>query len=113
MDSLTIIVGVAIYLSVVLPLYIIARKCEHEYAWLAFIPFADFWLMCDLADVNPLFCICYLIPYVNLLFHAFLWSRLAENTNKSALWGILMVVPVLSILVGWYLALYEPKEMRF
>jgi hypothetical protein len=102
-----------IYITVALPLFIIAQKSGHEYAWAAFVPFANLWLMCDMADVNPLFILLYFIPYVNVLLHMYLWSRLAENTNKSPLWGVLMVVPGLSIIVSFYLALYEPANSRY
>jgi hypothetical protein len=96
-----------------LPLYIIAQKSGHEYAWVAFVPIADFWLMCDLADVNILIGVLYLVPYLNVLVHMYLWSRLAENTNKSPLWGVLMVVPIVNIFVSFYLALYEPNNTRY
>lgn len=96
-----------------LPLYIIAKKSGHEYAWAAFVPFVSFWLMCDLADVSIFVVFLTLIPVLNLLVHMYLWSRIAESTNKSPAWGVLMVVPVVSILVSFYLALYEPTDTRY
>ena len=96
-----------------LPLYIIAQKSGHEYAWIAFVPVVDFWLMCDLADVSPWIALLWLIPPIGVLAHMYLWSRLAESTNKSPLWGILMVVPVVSLFVSFYLALYEPNSWRY
>jgi len=96
-----------------LPLYIIAQRSGHEYAWIAFVPIVDFWLMCDLADVSVWIGLFWIIPPLGLLATIYLWSRLAENTNKSPLWGILMIVPIVSIFVSFYLALYEPSRARY
>jgi hypothetical protein len=107
------LIDLIVYITFSLPLFIIAKKSEHPYAWVAFIPVFDFWLICDMADVSVFLGLLYVFPYVNLLVHMYIWSRISENTNKSPLWGILMPVPVVSIIVGFYLALYEPADGRY
>ena len=109
---MNLFLDMVLYVVYSLPIFIIARKSEHEYAWFAFIPFLDLWLMCDMADVEIWWILIFMLPFINVLFYIYLWSRIAENTNKSPLWGILMIVPVVDIAVGFYLALYEGPNIR-
>jgi uncharacterized membrane protein YhaH (DUF805 family) len=115
MDNLlALVIVVSAYIAYALPLYIIAKKSEEEYAWLAFVPFANLWLMCQMTDLSLIWLILSLfIPPVACLFQIVVWWRIAENTNKSGFWGVLMVIPYVSFFVGYYLALYEPPHTRY
>ncbi len=95
------------YIVETVPVYVIAKRCGHEYAWLAFVPLANLWLLCDMADLEMWFLIVWLVPYVNILFLAWIWWRIAENTNKPGYIGLLMVVPLLNLLVGYYIAFVD------
>lgn len=95
------------YLIETVPIYVIARKCGHEYAWLAFVPIGNLWLLCDMADMDLWCLVLWLIPYVNIILLAVVYWRIAENTNKAGWIGLLMIVPVLILLVGYYLAFGE------
>ena len=113
MDSMQWAILLALYIVYTIPLYLIAAKSEHEHAWLAFIPLADIWLMCDMADI-PLYAVLLcLIPYGVGLFQIIVWWRLAENANKPGILGVLMVIPIINLIVGYYIALYEPKTPRY
>ncbi len=98
---------VVFYIIETVPVYVIARKSGHEYAWLAFIPIANLWLLCDMADMEVWFIVLLLVPYLNIIFLGFIWWRIAENTNKPGWIGLLMLVPLLNLLVGYYLAFVE------
>ena len=101
------------YIIEFLPLYIIASKSGEENAWFAFVPFLNLWLMCEMADVPIYYLLAFMIPGINIIILIYLWSQIAENTNKSPLWGILMILPGINLAVGYYLALYEPKSSRY
>lgn len=47
-----------------------------------------------------------------LLLYAVLWMRLSENTNKSPWLGLLMLIPLFNIAVAYYMAFYEPGDIR-
>ena len=64
---------------------------------LAFIPFANLWLLCDMADMETWFLIIFLVPFVNVVLLGIVWWRIAENTNKPGPLGLLMLVPVLML----------------
>ena len=98
---------IALYIVEALPVYVIARKSAHEYAWLAFVPIASFWLLCDMADLETWFLILWLVPYVNLVFLFVIWWRIAENTNKPGWIGLFMPIPLINLPVGYYLAFVD------
>ena len=94
-NLINLLIYIAIYFFTTLPLFIIAKKCEHEYAWLAWVPLADLWLMCDMAAIPLYWAILSVIisPLFPILLIA-LWWRISENTNKPGWLGFLMVVPL-------------------
>ena len=105
--------ALAFYFLETLPLFLIAQKSEHPYAWLAWVPIANFWLMCDLADVPIIWLIAIIVFFPVLpLALIILWWRISESTNKPGWLGLFMVIPVVSIFVGYYMALVEPDEIR-
>ncbi|HZT44119.1 MAG TPA: DUF5684 domain-containing protein [Chthonomonadaceae bacterium] len=108
-----LIVDIIGYIIVALPVYIIAKKSEHEYAWLAFVPIANLWLMCDMADKDYWWLLLFCLPIVNFIVYILVWMAIAENTNKPAWLGLLMAIPVVSLVVAFYMALYEPKQIRY
>jgi hypothetical protein len=95
------------YIIYTLPVYVIAKKSGHDYAWLAFVPIGNLWLLCDMADMELWFLIIFLVPYLNIILLGFVWWRIAENTNKPGWLGILMLIPGVNLLVGYYLAFVE------
>ena len=51
------------------------------------------------------------VPVANMIMLILIWMAIAENTNKSPLLGVLMVLPIINIFAGYYMAFYEPKTM--
>lgn len=98
---------IALYLIETVPIYMIARKCGRQNAWLAFVPIANLWLLCDMAEMEAWFLLILLVPYVNIVFLGFVWWRIAENTNKPGWVGLLMLLPLVNLAVGWYIAMAE------
>lgn len=91
-----------------LPLFIIARKCANPLAWVAFVPLANLWLMCDLADRDLYWLLLVLLPGIGIvLFELAVWPAIAENTNKPAWLGLLMVFPLVNLVAGYYMAMAD------
>jgi hypothetical protein len=102
--------SLVIYLVYTLPLFLIAWKSEHPLSWLAFVPLANLWLMCDMTDLSLAYAFLIFIPFVGgLIFQAIVWWNLSENTNKPGWLGLLMVIPFINLIVGYYIALVEPE----
>lgn len=105
-------VSLALYVIYTLPLFVIALKSDHPYAWLAWIPFANIWLMCDMADLGLGWILILFIPYLGaLVFQAVAWMRISENTNKPSWLGLLMVVPLLNLPTGYYMAFADTGRL--
>ena len=105
--TINIILLLLIGIIETLPLFIIARKCGHEYAWCAFVPFANLWLMCDLAELELWYILLLLVPYLNIIFFGLVWWRITENTNKPGWLGLLMLIPGVNLIAGYYIAFAE------
>lgn len=109
-----LIIPLVIYTLYTLPLFIIAVKSEHSLAWLAFVPLANLWLMCDMADKELAWILLLIIPVIGpVIFYAMIWMALAENTHKPPWVGLLTLLPVVGIFVAYYMAVYEPQARRY
>ena len=95
------LVGYA-YMS--LALQIIARKTKTENAWLAWIPIANLYIMCKIADAPCWWLLLLFIPFINFIIAIVLWIKIAQARDKSALWGILIIVPIVNFIAIGYLA---------
>ena len=106
-------IAITAYILSSIPVFVIAHKSQHPLSWLAFVPLASLWLMCDMGDKPIWWLLLFFIPYVNILVYALLWMAIAENTNKPSWLGILMLIPLVNLAVAYYMAFYEPENMRF
>src|SRR5438067_3955710 len=84
-----------------LPVYIFARKTEHPYAWLAFVPLANLWLLCDLAEEEWYWIIFLVVPFIDIVVYVILWMAIAGNYGKPSWLGLLMVLPLINIYVAY------------
>lgn len=108
---MNIVLAVVLYFVEVIPIYTIARKCGQEYAWLAWVPIADAWLLFDLAGLPIEYMLGLLIPGLNLVLVGFVWWQIAENTNKPGWIGLLMLIPLVNLGVGYYIAYVETGSL--
>ena len=111
-DTITVILWLLLAFVETLPLFIIARKCGHEYAWVAFVPLANLWLMCDLAGLELWFILLLLVPYIDIIFFGVVWWRITENTNKSGWLGRLMLIPGINLIASYYIAFAEGERFN-
>ncbi len=95
---------IAIYVWTALCLYFIANKTGTENAWLAWIPFANIYLMCKVAGKPGWWLVLFLIPIVNIVMLVIVAMKIAEARNKPSWLGILMIVPIANLVVPGILA---------
>ena len=99
-----------LYVIYTLPLFLIAWKSEHPLSWLAFVPLGNLWLMCDMTDLPLVYILWVVVPIVGVsIFQGVVWWNLSENTNKPGWLGLLMVLPLVNLGVGYYIAVVEPE----
>ena len=98
------VIALAFYVYVALALMTIAKKTNTENGWLAWIPIANYVLMCNIAKKPIWWFVLMLIPLVNIVIAIILWMAIAEARGKPSWWGILLIVPIVGLIVPGYLA---------
>jgi len=101
---IVLMLGIYVYTS--LALMAIAKKTKTKYAWLAWIPVANIYLMTQIADVpwwTMLFLIFAMIPMFGPVLviglTIYWWWNIAEKRKMPGWLGILMAVPVVNLVV--------------
>jgi len=99
------IINIVTYIFVAFCLHMIARKTKTEHGWLAWIPIANVYLMCKIAE-RPWWWVLVLIfvPIVNIVFLVIVWMGIAEARDKNKWLGILIIVPIANYVLFGYLA---------
>jgi len=103
-ETFVVIVYIALYVYIAYTLMVIANKTNTENSWLAWIPIANLYLMCKVADKPGWWLILFLIPLVNIVVAIIVWMKIAEKMGKPSWLGILWIFPPLGLIVQGYLA---------
>ncbi|MBN1793986.1 MAG: hypothetical protein JW844_03390 [Candidatus Omnitrophica bacterium] len=110
-ESLPIIVPLLIMLLWLLyyayfsfALQTIARKTNTPYAWLAWVPLVNFYLMCTIARQPGWYVVLFFVPVVNIVIPVYLWMKIAEEMGQPGWIGLLWLVPVVNLFLPGYLA---------
>lgn len=109
---IALVIGLAVYLYVSFALMTLAKKMKMERPWLAFIPFANLYLMSKMAKMHwwpvllttgTLFSEISEFFVFGLTVFAVIWMwKIFEEFKKPGWWAILMPIPFLSI-IYWVL----------
>ncbi len=105
MDNLfSVIVFIAFYVYMSYSLQVIADKTNIENSWLAWIPIANLYLLCKIADKPGWWTVLFFIPLVNIVIFIIVGMKIAELRGKPSWVGIIWSVPIVGIIVPGYLA---------
>ncbi len=103
--SVGIVSSLVFYILFTIPLYIMGKKTSNEYAWLAFVPIANAWLMCNIAGKDWWWLLVNFVPFIGtFIFLAVVGMGLAETFDLEPMIGLVMIVPLINILFLYYLA---------
>ncbi len=105
-------IGLAVYIYTALVLMTIAKKTETEYPWLAWIPFANLYLMTQIANVPwwtfLIVIAASFIPFAGQLIVMGMliwwWWRIAEERAKPGWLSLLMLIPIVNFIIMGVLA---------
>ncbi len=98
------------YIWTALCLHIIANKTGTPNGWLAWIPIANIYLMCKVANKPGWWTILFFIPLVNIVIGITVWMGIAEARNQPSWLGILMIIPIVNFLILGILAFTSGRE---
>ncbi len=98
------IIEIVLCIYVAFCLQNIARKTDTGPEWLAWIPIANLYLMCKIAEKPWWWVLLFFIPIVNIVILVLLWMRIAEARDKNRWLGLLILVPIANLIFLGYLA---------
>lgn len=101
-DSIRIVASLIGYLYFSLALYSCARKTNSDGAILAFIPILFLAPLLNASKRSWLWILG--LIFIFPIAWAWIWMGIAEARGKSALLGILMLVPLVNLFVLGYIA---------
>ncbi|HNV23645.1 MAG TPA: hypothetical protein PKH98_02030 [Candidatus Omnitrophota bacterium] len=104
-----IIVGVVFYALFCYPLMLIGQKLGFAYAWIAWIPILNLFLMIKMAGASFLSFVFLFIPIIDIFVFISLWGKIIDYLQKPPILSILMILPGPNLLLIWFLALAKTK----
>ncbi len=97
-----------LYLFFAVALYKIAQKCRcHNEAWWGFVPILNVLLSLKCASRPMYWFIFMMIPIVNIVIAAIVWTDIAKAVGKHPIWGILCLLPFINFVALGVLAFGE------
>lgn len=82
----------------------IAQKIGTENSWLAWIPIANMYLMCNMASKPVWWMVLMFVPIANIIIGILLWFEIIKALNKPGWLVVLMFVPIANFALFGYLA---------
>lgn len=94
---IAILIAILAYLYMAYCTWVIAKKLNMEYPWLAWIPIAQFYLMAKMAGYGGGWFLLLFVPYVGYVMWVIVWMKIARflgKENVDILYGLLMIIPI-------------------
>ncbi|MFC2038179.1 DUF5684 domain-containing protein [Chloroflexota bacterium] len=99
--------GIIIYAWIAVCVQTIARKTGTPNGWLAWIPFANVYLLCKIAGWSGWWVLAVFVPLLNVVMMIVWWWAVAEKRNKPGWLGILIIIPIVNYVILGILAFSE------
>lgn len=119
--GIILIVFVILYIYSAICLQAIAKKTGAENSWMAWIPVANLFLMCNIGCVRYIWLLLLLAGFVpligsllgpicDLLLFGFIWYKIALARGKEGWIGAITIIPVVGLFTMGYLAFSKKEE---
>ncbi|UCD15800.1 MAG: DUF805 domain-containing protein [Candidatus Omnitrophota bacterium] len=100
------------YVYVAITLQMIAVKTGIENGWLAWIPIANLYLQCEIADRPAWWLLLLFIPYLNIVIMVILWMDIAKARGRPGWLGMGILMPILNFILMGYLAFAKGADQN-
>jgi hypothetical protein len=107
---LLLLILVIFYVYMAVCLIKIARKTKTEKAWMAWIPIANIILMLQIAKKPLWWLVLFFIPGANIVFTVLVWMEISKILGHPEWLGLLMIVPVATLVIPGYLAFSDASS---
>lgn len=105
--------AIAAYIFTSYCLMKIADRLGTPNGWFAFVPFLNYWLLCQMDQketswfvIMLIFSFCF--PIVTLVMALLIMMDIAERLGFESWWGLLLLIPLFNFYVIWKLAFTQP-----
>ncbi len=105
----TVLIYLLVYAYASFCVFRIAAKLGMENPWLAFVPVLNLILLCAMIDRPLWYAVFFFIPLVGFIWGIIVWMRIAEQLGRPALWGAFTILPLVNLLVLFYLAFTDAR----
>lgn len=102
-----VLAGLAFHILIMVPLYVISLKEVAPHPWLSFVPLANYHQMVKCADLYPVWTFFMFVPCLNFFALIYVWWNIAENRGHSGWLGLSFIIPIVGILVSYYIAFVD------
>ncbi len=101
------------YLAYAIGAFMVARRFGREDAWMAFVPFLNIYLICDMARKETSFTVMAIVftfvcGIVGVIMVASAWADIAVLLGKDTWYGWLTIIPLINLVPIFILASGEP-----
>lgn len=110
MMLLFLVIGLGFYVYISLCYYLIARKLNVSFPWLAWIPIAQVWTVVASAGRPWWWLLLLLIPIANLFIIVYLYMCITENLGRNKWLGLLFLLPVINFIFLGILAFSKAEK---
>jgi hypothetical protein len=110
-----------IYILQAFAWYRMGRKAGLDYAWIAFIPILQIFVLLGIIRRSPWHALWLLLPVVNVVFSVIWYTRLLRVFGQNPWWLLLWIIPVLNglftLVIECYMGfagnvVYNPNALR-
>ena len=93
--GILIAIGFFVFFSYCLSL--ICAKAKVDPGVMIWIPFVQMIPMATVAKINPFLLLLYFVPFVNVVFMLYHWSKVCRELGKSPWLVVMMIIPLVNI----------------
>lgn len=102
--------GIVIYVYIAYTIMVLAQRLHTKDSWMAWLPFANLYLLTQMAKREWWWMLGFFIPYVNFFVIGFLWADISRHLHKNPWIGAAIVLPYVGMFVPGYLVLTTSRE---
>lgn len=104
---ISIVIG---YIIGCLPMYLLAKKANHNAPFLAWIPIANSIQQCQIAKISIWWFVATFIPFVGWLAAIYTTCKFFMAYGRSPFAIIILFIPIVNFIYIYYLALSKDVE---
>lgn len=110
--DISLLYTLVVYIITVIPLYLLAKKADHDYPWFAFVPLLNIVQYAQIAHQTLWLLLLLFIPYVNAIVTLYLTYKFIKAFGRSGIEILLLIIPIVNFVYMYYLALSHHVEYQ-